>query len=91
MLFPGAGSSAISVVMPHLPFNRILTFLAGRYWWGVVIVWQRHCLMLFDPVDEVGVVGVWYRVVDCSDIVDGVEHGWLPSRYAADPVKTAGG
>jgi hypothetical protein len=58
---------------------------------GVVVVGQRHCLVLFDPVNEVGVIDVWYRVVDCGDIVDGVDHGWLPSRYAADSMKTAAG
>jgi hypothetical protein len=56
---------------------------------GVVVVEQGQCLLLLNPVGEVGVgnCGVWFRVVDCGDIGDEFEHGWLPSRYVADSVK----
>jgi hypothetical protein len=75
--------------MPSPAFQSDTDLPRGSVLAGVVVVGQRHRLVLFDPVDEIGVVDVWYRAVDCSDIVDGVDHGWFPSRYAADSVKTA--
>jgi hypothetical protein len=59
---------------------------------GVVVVGQGHCLLLFEPIGEIGVgnFDVWSRVVDCSDIDAGLDHGWLPSRYVVDAVKTVG-
>jgi len=59
---------------------------------GVVIVGQGLCLLLFDPIGEIGIgeFAGWSRVVDCSDIDDGLDHGWLPSRYVVDAVKSVG-
>ena len=50
---------------------------------GVVVIGQGQCLLFFDPVSEVGFgnVGVWPRVVDCSDIgVRAHERLFMPNR-----------
>jgi hypothetical protein len=59
----------------------------------IVVVGQGHCLLLFDPIGEIGIgkFDVWFRVVDCNDIDDGLDHGWLLSRFVVDEMKSVGG